>query len=86
MLEDLDVVVCEADSAAPESCEQQKLGIDVGEVTEEQDRYGYRQNDDDTAHCRGALLLHLSLQSEVPDGLADLFLLQPSYNSASCEE
>ena len=86
MLEDLDVVVCEADSAAPESREQQKLGINVCEVTEKQDRHRYRQNDDDTAHCRGALLLHLSLKSEVPDGLADLFLLQPSYDSASCEE
>ena len=86
MLEDLDVVVCESDSAAPESGEYQQLRINIGQVAEEQCRYADGKQDDDSSHCRSAFLLHLPLQSEVADCLADLLFLEPMDDLASCEE
>ena len=74
--EHLDVVVGEADGAAPERAHQQQDDVDVGEVAEQQHAAEDGQDDDDAAHRRGALLLDLVGQAEVADGLSDLFFLE----------
>ena len=84
--EDLDIVIDKAHSATPEGGEKQELGINVGQVAEKQNRHNDGEQDDDSAHCRSALLLHLSLKAEVTDCLPDLLPLQPADDSSSHEK
>ena len=76
LLEDLDVVVDEPDGSEPHGGENHKLGVDVGEVREQQRRHEDRTEDDEAAHGGGALLVHLAFEAEVTDDFAHLLELQ----------
>ena len=86
VLEHLYIIIGETDSAAPYSGENQQLSIYVGQVAEKQGGHQDGKQDDDTAHSRGALLLHLTFESEIANRLANLLFLKPSDDSPSGEE
>ena len=86
MLENLDVVVQEAYSAAPYGGDEQQDGVDAVEPADQQRGSQEGYHDDEAAHGGGAFLLHLALESEVADGLSDLVLLQPADYLASGDE
>ena len=76
LLEHLDVVVDETDGAEPHRAEDHQLGVDVGEVREQQRWQKNRAEDDEAAHGGGALLVHLAFQAEVSNDFAHLLQLQ----------
>ena len=82
----LDIVVRKAHSPAPEGGEKQELYVDAGQIAEQQHRHDNGEQNDDSAHRRRTLLLHLALEAEVADCLPDLLLLQPAYDSSSREK
>ena len=84
--EDLDVVVDEADAAEQHGHEEHALDVDVGEVGQEQGRNEDGTQDDDAAHGRGALLLHLAFESEVADDFAYLLELEPFDDAPSRQD
>ena len=86
LFEHLDIVISETESSAPQCREKKKLEIDIGKVAEQQHRNDYRDDNDDSTHCRGAFLLHLALESEIPDCLSDLLSLKPGDNPFTDEE
>ena len=86
MLEHLDVVVQEADAAAPYRGDYQQYGVDAVQTADQQDGAQQRHEDDEAAHSGGAFLLHLAFEAEVAYALADLVLLQPAYDAAAREE
>ena len=86
VLEHLDIVVGEAYSAAPDRRQDEQLDIDVAEVAYQQYGNQQRNQNDDSTHGRGALLLHLTRKAEVAYAFADLLALQPSDDAASCEK
>ena len=86
VLEYLDIVVREAYASAPHGGEKEQLHVDVAEVADQQGAHQQRCDDDDAAHGRGALFLHLAFQAEVAYGLADLGLLQAADDGSAGEE
>ena len=85
-LEDLDVVVDEADGAQPHRYEQHHLGVDVGQVGKQQRRNQDGREDDEAAHGRGALLVHLAFQPEVAHDFTYLLELQPFDDALAKED
>ena len=80
VLEDLDVIIGKAQASEPQGGNCQEYGVDVVQTAEEQGSGQYGEYYDYASHCRGALLGHLALEAQVPDGLAYLFLLKPGYD------
>ena len=86
VLEHLDVVVGEADGAAPERGADEQQGVDAVKPADQQGGAQQRGDDDQAAHRGRALLLHLSFQAEVADLFADLRTLQLADDGAAGEE
>ena len=86
VLEYFDVVVGEADGAAPDGGADQQQGVDAVEAADQQGGAQHSGDDDQAAHRGGAFLLHLAFQAEVADLLADLQALQFADDGAAGEE
>ena len=76
LAEDLDVVVCEAEQPEPHGADNHQPSVDVAEVAQQQYGHEYGDEDDESAHRGGPFFLHLTIESEVADVLADLFFAE----------
>ena len=76
LLEDLDIVVSEAQQPHQQRGDDHQLDVDIVQPSEEERGYEYGEQDDDTAHGGGALLLLLALEAEVTYQLTDLLALE----------
>ena len=86
MLEYLYIIVGESYASAPYCGEDEQLDVDVAEVAYQQHAHQQGEDYNDAAHRRGALLLHLAGQAEVPYAFADLLALEPADDASACEE
>ncbi|CAI8348499.1 MAG: Uncharacterised protein [Flavobacteriia bacterium] len=77
-LEHLDVVVQEADEAHPYRGDHEQLDVHIVESGKKQGGNENGREDEETAHGRCPGLFLLPLESEVPNGLAHLQLVQKS--------
>ena len=83
---ELAVIVEETDDSHPEGGHYHQNHIDIPEIAHQQARNQYGEYYYQAAHGGSAGLLHLSLQSEIADGLAYLAALQPVDDHASEDE
>ena len=71
-----DVIIQEADQAKPHGRDDHQQHIDVGQISEQQDRNQDRSQNNDTTHGRGSTFLELSFQPQVTNLLTNLVALQ----------
>ena len=72
LFEHLDVIIQKADQSEPYRADNQQDDVHIVEPCEEQHRQQDCTDDDEAAHGGCAFFLHLPLQTQVADGLADL--------------
>ena len=80
------IIVGESNQEEPYSADNQENVVYVSEVSEQEYRDYYSDEDDYSTHSRSSLFLHLTFKTEVADGLADLLLLQPADDASSRED
>ena len=79
----LDIVVAEAQRAAPQRGNDHEYHVDVAQLAQQQAGHHDGQDDDDASHGGSAFLLHLPLQAQVAHNLAHLHELQAVDNLAA---
>ena len=80
VLEHLDVVIGKPDGAAPQSGDYEEYRINAVQTAYKQGGTQQCHYYYDSSHRRGAFLLHLPLQTEIPYGLSYLLELEFRYN------
>ena len=76
LLEDLDIVVGEAQESHQDRRDDHQEDVDIVEPSEKERGDQDRHDDDDPTHRRGALLRLLPFETEVTDEFADLLALE----------
>ena len=82
----LEIVVGEAQGAAPEGAHEQQDDIDARQVAEEQDAGEEAQDDDDAAHGGDPLLELGPVEAQVAGNVADLVALQDADDPLAHEQ
>ena len=85
-LKDFDIVVDETNGPEPNRAEDHQLGIDVGEIREQEGGDEDGAKNDQATHGRCALLVHLAFKPQVSNNFTYLFELQLFNDSPSKED